>query len=611
MKLKILIYHRISSGDDTSSPKFKIGASSGVIQTTSNPLDFEATKIYTLTLQLVDGTPGASGTKTGSTTVQVTVLPVNEHTPSFTTAPGNVNKGEDVSPGTEILTLSGADTDDSSTSHGQIAYGLISAKDMSNTDVSTKFRVDTSNGKVYTADFLDRETTDYYSLIVKVTDGGGLSATASFTVNVDDINEFTPSFTKAVYTANLAETAIAADATITTVTANDNDKTKTFTFSITGGDTTKFKQTASGNVATIKVNNVFDPDALKVETYTLVITATDQSTSAKTGTTSVIVTIVGDNDNTPSFTTNPYTHNMPESQTVGTLLSVVATDGDFGRDASLIYSEKTGSGDSNDFFGVSAGGDVYLKKVIDYDTMGATKVISFIVEAIDNGATKRTGSTTVSVTVTPVSDTIPSCSPPALSATVNENVAAGFTAATLSCSDDDSLAYSIQASSNTGTAFQISSSGVITVTDQGSGATALDWDNAAKPKIYNLVVDVTDGTNTINVPVAIALVAVNEDTTPSFASNPTVNVLEDRNVGFSVTTYAASDDDADPHNVVKYEINSVDPNSGNSLFQINQLTGEILVASPLDYEAADKVFKLKVIATDGGGSQVPFTLSSI
>lgn len=554
-------------------------------------------------MQLVDGTPGASGTKTGSTTVQVTVLPSNEHTPSFTSAPGNVNKGEDTAPGSEILTLSGADSDDSTTSDGQITYSLVSAKDMSNTDVSTKFRVDATDGKVYTADFLDRETTDYYSLIVKVADGGGKTATASFTVNVDDVNEFTPSFTQAVYTANLAETAISNDATITTITANDNDKTKSFTFAIASGDSTKFKQTASGNVATIKVNNVFDPDALKIETYTLVITATDQAASAKTATSSVIITIVGNNDNTPAFSTNPYSQNMPESQSVGvTLLTVAATDGDFGRDAALTYSET--SGDSSDNFGVSAAGAVYLKKVIDYDTMGASKVVSFTVEAVDNGVSKRTGTTTVSVTVTPVSDQIPACNPPALSATVAENAGAGSTAASLSCSDDDALSYSIQASSNTGNAFEISGAGVITVKDQGSGATALDWDNPSKPKLYNLVVDVSDGSNTINVPVAIALSAINEDTTPSFPSNPTVNLLEDKNVGFSITTYAASDDDADPHDVVKYEINSVDPNTGSSLFQINQLTGEIIVASPLDYEAADKVFKLKVIATDGGNSKV-------
>ncbi|CAD5114116.1 DgyrCDS3263 [Dimorphilus gyrociliatus] len=593
----------ITGGDDSGSNKFKIGSASGLIQTTANQLDFETTKIYALVIRLVDGTPGAAGTNTATTTVQVTVLPVNEHTPTFSPTPGDINKGEDSAPGTELLTLGGSDSDDSSTSHGQFTFALVSAKDMSNTDVATKFRVDASNGKVYTADFIDRETTDYYSLVVKVTDGGSLSTTASFTVNVDDVNEFEPAFSKSVYTANLAETAIAADAVITTVTVADSDKTNSYTFSISGGDTTKFKQTSSGDVATIKVNTVFDPDALKVESYSLEIKATDQASSAKTATTTVIITIVGNNDNTPNFATDPYTHNLPESQTAGaTLFTVAATDGDFGRDAALTYSERTGSGDSSDYFGVGASGEVYLKKMVDYDTMGATKVISFIVDAVDNGVSKNTGSTTVSVTVTPVSDVIPSCTPPALSATVNENAASGFTAATLNCNDDDALSYSIQAATNIDTAFDISSTGVITIADK-SGSTALDWDNAAKPKIYNLVVDVTDGTNTINIPVAIALQPINEDTTPSFPSNPTVNVLEDRAVGFSVTTYAASDDDADPHHVVKYEISAVDPSTGASLFQINQATGEIAVASSLDYEAATKVFKLTVVATDGGGAQ--------
>ena len=68
-----ILGYSIASGDDASgTEKFQIGASTGVITTTSTALDFETTTQYTLLIDVVDDNSG-SQTHTSTATVIVMV----------------------------------------------------------------------------------------------------------------------------------------------------------------------------------------------------------------------------------------------------------------------------------------------------------------------------------------------------------------------------------------------------------------------------------------------------------------------------------------------------------------------------------------------------------
>ncbi len=149
------------------------------------------------------------------------------------------------------------------------------------------FAINGTTGQITVASpsSLNFESTTAFTLSVTVTDGGGLSATQSVTVNVLNVNE-APSILNG-QSFNINENS-ANNTTVGTVLASDPDSNDTVTFSITGGNT--------GNTFSINPNSglirVANSSALNFETTTsfdLQITATDAGslTSSKTVTINV------------------------------------------------------------------------------------------------------------------------------------------------------------------------------------------------------------------------------------------------------------------------------------------------------------------------------------
>ena len=69
-----------------------------------------------------------------------------------------------------------------------------------------------------------------------------------------------------------------------------------------------------------------------------------------------------------------------------------------------------------------------------------------------------------------------------------------------------------------------------------------------------MIVEYVSGGDTVTVPVTVQVNPINEDTTPSFATNPTISLAEDTVVNTLVHSYTGSDDDEDPHDIIMYEI---------------------------------------------------------
>ena len=86
----------------------------------------------------------------------------------------------------------------------------------------------------------------------------------------------------------------------------------------------------------------------------------------------------------------------------------------------------------------------------------------------------------------------------------------------------------------------------------------MDQDVPTPTEYYNMVVhyvsSLAGASNTVTVPITVQVTAVNDDTTPSFTTNPTILLGEETAVGTTVRTYSGVDDDGPPHDIVKYEI---------------------------------------------------------
>lgn len=81
--------------------------------------------------------------------------------------------------------------------------------------------------------------------------------------------------------------------------------------------------------------------------------------------------------------------------------------------------------------------------------------------------------------------------------------------------------------------------------------TALDYDGGTTH--YALVVEVTDGTTTLEIPVDVTVNPVNEGT-PTFGADADVTFAENTPIGTVIVTHAATDIDASPHDIETYAI---------------------------------------------------------
>ncbi|GAA5497581.1 hypothetical protein Rhal01_03777 [Rubritalea halochordaticola] len=170
------------------------------------------------------------------------------------------------------------------------------------------------------------------------------------------------------------------------------------------------------------------------------------------------------------------------------------------------------------------------------------------------------------------------------SGSVAEDAAIGTSVGTVTASDanyGEALTFSITAG-NAGGEFVIDSA-----TGEITAAAALDYETSSQ---YTLTVEVSDGGLSDNATFTVNVSDVNE---APVASDTSVSVAEDSIAGTSITTVTATDSDAG--DTLTYAITA--GNDGS--FAINSATGEVTLATMVDYEVTE-TYTLTVTATDSG-----------
>lgn len=137
--------------------------------------------------------------------------------------------------------------------------------------------------------------------------------TATLIINVIDVNEYDPEFSKLLYSCSFYEDAVVGTTCSAPILATDRD--------------------ASGNVITYSLQNddgvfTIDPNTGVVSTkgeldyeqvtfYDVVVLATDSGVPTRTSTVLLHVTIIDINDNDPVFDESLVVVSFPENTTVG------------------------------------------------------------------------------------------------------------------------------------------------------------------------------------------------------------------------------------------------------------------------------------------------------
>ncbi|CAL1548282.1 unnamed protein product [Lymnaea stagnalis] len=295
------------------------------------PLDYEARAAYQFYVSVSDN---GSPPKSNFAYVTVNVIDVNDNAPEIQI---NLAPGRDMIQENAITVKS---------------IGLVRAKDSDSgiygkvtcTIGDTHFALDVVdvNQGVYQINLireLDREEAPRLNVVVTCQDGDKrpLSASASFSITVLDVNDNDPIFLSSTLYGSVKENGGRQTSVMRVVAEDlDDDKNGRLTYSLTSGDDlTLFS--INQDTGVISTTQTLDRE-VKQE-YRLVVKATDNGDPKRSSAAQVIIKVLDENDNPPKFSKqaffNSIVENLPPGSPAG---DVPAYDTDSQENGRFVYS---------------------------------------------------------------------------------------------------------------------------------------------------------------------------------------------------------------------------------------------------------------------------------
>ncbi|KAM9849740.1 uncharacterized protein ACBR49_007030 [Aulostomus maculatus] len=268
--------------------------------------------------------------------VAIEVLDVNDHAPTF---PGNETRleiSESALPGARFPLQSARDPD----SH---TFSIQSYKLSQNDHFRLEVKDRGEDGKIpvlYLHKALDKETARSHRLLLTAVDGGkpARSGTVEIIINVLDVNDNMPVFTKDSYVATLNEnTPIGTIVIQVNATDLDDGSNGEVVYSFGNNVNTKLHELfeVDPNTGEIIVKGRIDFEVK--DKYEMDIKASDKGTAPLATEKSVKITIVDLNDNAPEIEVTSFSSAIPEDSKPGTTVALISVnDKDSGLNGKVI-----------------------------------------------------------------------------------------------------------------------------------------------------------------------------------------------------------------------------------------------------------------------------------
>ena len=330
-------------------------------------LDHETQSVHTLTVTARD-----LGTNSLPVIAKVivTVLDLNDNAPTITikalTTNGKVQVSESAERGTFVAYLTIRDLDS----------GLSGEFECSLNDTHfTLLQLYETDFKLITDSLLDRERTSFYDLRVSCSDKGEPSQSSSkiFTVNILDENDNFPVFAEHSYKAEIQENAPSGTSVVQVqATDADDDDNAAIVYSLeTKMHGYLFIDAISGNITTL---GSFDYE--RTHRIQFLVTASDPQRPEFNTSSTVILEILDDDDEKPTFTETGYRflllENAPVNASVG---SVIASDSDSGLYNWFEFSIPSTQKNAHLFWVNSTTGEVFARESFDRERNAAYEFV--------------------------------------------------------------------------------------------------------------------------------------------------------------------------------------------------------------------------------------------
>ncbi|XP_051770925.1 protocadherin-15b isoform X1 [Ctenopharyngodon idella] len=558
-----LVSYKILAGDQGH---FTINDCTGVITVTPG-VNLTVGRSYALTVRASDNGP-ASQRRSSITTVYIEVLPPNNQSPPrFPQLIYSLEINEAMRTGATLLNIQATDRE-----RDPITYTILRG------DPNNVFEVSQTSGLLLLAKNLDREITDHYTLMVTASDGkpDGTS-TATVNIVVTDVNDNDPEFDP-LLPLNLTVQEEEANAFVGQVKATDLD------LGINGqvryrlvSHTDLFRISTDGSIFT-----AVPLDREERAQYDLVVQASDGAKDPRRTTITLSIKVLDVDDNSPVFSQPAYHVTLPENSPVGmVILNISALDPDL--DANITYRIR--SEEARELFSVNPlTGELMVLRSLDFEKLlpnGTTR--TFIVEAVDGGSGKMPpGLASVTVTVLDMNDFPPVFSQMLYRGVVAPNAIKGTVVTTVHAEDLDPpgtaasrVHYKVDLEQ-----FPYSTSIFDVEENSGSVLTRVNLNEEPNTKFSLAIIAYDDGEPMKFNKTLVEITVLQPSIIPVFTQEEYrfSPISENAPVGTVAGVILA----AAINQTIVYSI--IEGNEGGE-FIMNNITGVISTAKPLDYES--------------------------
>ncbi|XP_077135758.1 protocadherin Fat 1 isoform X2 [Ranitomeya variabilis] len=587
-------YSLLENGDG----KFEVDKLSGAVRIIQE-LDYEEKQVYNLTARAKDRGKPTSLSSTCSITVEVVDVNENLHSPLFSSFVSKAMIREDVPIGTPVMTISAHDED--SGRDGEIRYSI---RDGSGVGV---FTIHEEKGIIRTADNLDRETTPHYWLTVYATDRGvvPLSSFIEIYIEIEDVNDNAPQTSEPVYYPEVMENS-PKDLSVVQIVAFDPDSSSNdkLTYKISSGNPQGFFAISPKTGLITTTSRRLDRE--QQAEHVLEVTITDNGYPPRSTVCRVIVKVLDENDNKPSFLQKFYKIQLPEKERTerekitkrDPIYRVIAVDKDDGPNAEISYSIEDGD-EHGKFFIEPKTGVVSSKKF-----SGAGEYDILTIKAVDNGRPQKSSTTRLHIEW--ISKPAPLMEPISFDEevhtfTVMESDPVAHMIGVITAQPGGSpLWFDITGDDQSNEVFYILQMACdpSCVAEGGNYDSRFDVDkgtgtiivarplDAEQKSNYNLTVEATDGTRSISTQVYIKVIDTNDHRPQFSTSKYEVLIPEDIRTETEILQVIATD--KDEKNKLIYTLQSSTDPASLKKFRIDPATGSLYVVEKLDHETAQQ-----------------------
>ena len=560
--------------------KFRINSTSGVISL-AKKLSQNGDLSYALHVLATD-----HGSPPLYSSLVVNVLIGTNHPPQFSSSSYTTRIPANMPHSYRFYPISAMDRDTGQ--NGKIVYSILAGNEEGLFGIFP-------DGMMFVKKSLQRAIKGSYTVTIAATDNGNppLKASVPLTIFIEDSNEHRTLFTNNTFRFSIAENK-PAQSFVGRLRANASNPSRTsdIRFLLTSNSPEFHVNDISGEIRTTRN---LDREQLRAHTsrsdYILQVEAQYNDTTLKKDRAIVIIKIIDENDNAPSFSEQVYHITASENLQPGAVVyRVIAFDPDEGKNGDFIFSLTGGTG--VDIFSIEPKtGDLILNDTIDRETVSS---YNLTVKCTDLTNVSMFSNAVIQLTVGDVNDNTPEFEKDKYIANVSEAQKDGSTVTVVSATDKDSgsnaqIVYTI-VSGNLDAMFIIDhATGVVTLarnldfeakSNYFLNITAEDRGSPRRMAVTQLVINVLD----IN------------DNAPVFDREPlNISIPENVTVGTEIGHCSASDKDSGENAKIVYRLLPHD--SVEKTFTVDSATCAVGVIGKIDFEMF-RHYQLTIQASD-------------